>query len=67
MEHAAEGIRLRLLIGRAGNPKLFTVTVLTSTTFIIGLIVVIFAVDSIARWWRENEWKRRWRKRHDDD
>jgi hypothetical protein len=41
--------------------------VLTSTTFIVGLIIVIFAVDTIARWWRENEWKRRWRSRRDDD
>jgi hypothetical protein len=41
--------------------------VLTSTTFIVALIVIIFAVDSIVRWWRENEWKRRWRKRPDDD
>jgi len=41
--------------------------VLTSTTFIVALIVVIFVVDSLARWWRENEWKRRWRNRRDDD
>jgi hypothetical protein len=41
--------------------------VLTSTTFIIALIVIIFAVDIVARWWRENEWKRRWRNRDDDD
>ena len=40
---------------------------LTSTTFIVALIVVIFAADSISRWWRENEWKRRWRNRDDDD
>jgi hypothetical protein len=41
--------------------------VLTSTTFIVVVIVVIFAVDIIARWWRENEWKRRWRNRDKDD
>jgi hypothetical protein len=41
--------------------------VLTSTTFIVALIIVIFAADSIGRWWRENEWKRRWRNRDDDD
>jgi len=39
---------------------------LTSTTFIVALVVVIFAVDSIARWWRENEWKRRWRRNRRD-
>jgi len=41
--------------------------VLTSTTFIVVVFVVIFAVDIIARWWRENEWKRRWRNKDDDD
>jgi len=41
--------------------------VLTSTTFIVAFIAIIFAVDIVVRWWRENEWKRRWRKRHDDD
>jgi hypothetical protein len=41
--------------------------VLTSTTFIVVLIAIIFIVDSVARWWRENEWKRRWRNRDDDD
>jgi len=41
--------------------------VLTSTTFIVLLIAIIFVVDIVARWWRENEWKRRWRNRDDDD
>jgi amino acid transporter len=41
--------------------------VLTSTTFIVVLIVAIFAVDIVRRWWRENEWKRRWRNRDKDD
>ena len=36
---------------------------LSSTIFIVGLIVMIFVVDLVVRWWRENEWKRRWRKR----
>jgi hypothetical protein len=31
------------------------------TVFIIG----IFAVDFVLRWWRENEWRRRWRRRND--
>jgi hypothetical protein len=41
--------------------------VLTSTTFIVALIAIIFVADIVARWWRENEWKRRWRNRKDDD
>jgi len=28
--------------------------------------LIIFAVDLGWRWWRENEWKRRWRDRDDD-
>jgi hypothetical protein len=35
--------------------------------FITALIVVIFAVDLVGRWWRENEWRRRWRERERDD
>jgi hypothetical protein len=34
--------------------------------FVAALIIVIFAVDLGLRWWRENEWKRRWRDRDDD-
>jgi hypothetical protein len=30
------------------------------------MIVLIFAVDLGRRWWRESEWKRRWRDRDDD-
>ena len=30
------------------------------------MIAVIFVVDLGYRWWRENEWKRRWRNRDDD-
>jgi hypothetical protein len=37
-----------------------------SVLFIVGLIVVIFAVDIGARWWRENAWRRRWRQRDED-
>jgi len=29
--------------------------------FVIVLIVAIFAGDLARRWWRETEWKRRWR------
>ena len=35
--------------------------------FVIVLLVGIFVVDIVRRWWRENEWKRRWRRDRDDD
>jgi hypothetical protein len=34
--------------------------------FIVALLFVIFAVDLGGRWWRENEWRRRWRERDDE-
>jgi hypothetical protein len=37
-----------------------------STVFIFVVIVGIFAFDMFNRWWRENEWRRRWRDREDD-
>jgi hypothetical protein len=38
------------------------------SAFIIGLFILgIFVVDVVARWWRENEWRRRWRDRDDED
>jgi hypothetical protein len=38
----------------------------SATLFIALLIGGIFAFDFIARWWRENAWRRRWRQRDDD-
>jgi hypothetical protein len=38
-----------------------------STTFLVALVVGIFLVDFLRRWWRENEWKRRWRRRGEDE
>ena len=35
--------------------------------FIVVLIVGIFAFDFGQRWWRETEWKRRWKDRSLDD
>jgi hypothetical protein len=35
--------------------------------FVIVLVEVVFAVEPGRRWWRENEWKRRWRRGKDDD
>jgi hypothetical protein len=37
-----------------------------SIVFIIVLVVGIFAFDLVRRWWRENEWRRRWRERDED-
>jgi hypothetical protein len=35
---------------------------------IIGLFIAgIFVVDVAARWWRENEWRRKWRERDPDE
>jgi len=36
------------------------------TLFLVLLIVVIFGGDMIRRWWKETEWKRRWRRDRDD-
>jgi hypothetical protein len=38
----------------------------TSTLFITVLIVGIFAVELVKRWWRQNEWKRHWREKDKD-
>jgi hypothetical protein len=37
-----------------------------AAVFIVGLLFVIFVVALVGRWWRENEWRRRWRERDDD-
>jgi hypothetical protein len=37
---------------------------LTSIGFVALLVVLVFAVDMLARWWRSNEWRRH---RRDDD
>jgi hypothetical protein len=37
-----------------------------SIAFIVILIVGIFVFDLGKRWWRENEWQRRWKERDDD-
>jgi len=39
----------------------------TSTIFIVLMIVGIFVVDLARRWWRENEWKRRWKEREKEE
>jgi hypothetical protein len=35
----------------------------TSTLFIVLMLLGIFAGDMVRRWWKENEWKRRWKER----
>jgi hypothetical protein len=35
--------------------------------FVVAVVVAIFVVDILRRWWRENEWKRRWRRGRDDE
>jgi hypothetical protein len=37
----------------------------TSIGFVALLVVLVFAIDMIARWWRSNEWRRR--NRSDDE
>jgi hypothetical protein len=34
--------------------------------FIVLLVAGIFIVDLASRWWRQNEWRRRWRDREDE-
>jgi hypothetical protein len=34
--------------------------------FIVLLVIAVFAFDLGKRWWQENEWRRRWRRKDDD-
>jgi hypothetical protein len=38
-----------------------------SIVFIVLLVLGIFVFDIGRRWWRENEWQRRWRERDRDE
>jgi hypothetical protein len=38
-----------------------------ATAFVVVLVVIVFAADMLFRWWRENEWRRRWKRGPDDD
>jgi hypothetical protein len=38
----------------------------TATLFIVLLVAGVFLSELLRRWWRENEWKRRWRQKPDD-
>jgi hypothetical protein len=33
----------------------------SSLWFVAVLVIAVFAIDLIARWWRNNEWRRRGR------
>jgi len=33
-----------------------------ATIFVVAVVVVVFAVDILLRRWRENEWRRRWKR-----
>jgi hypothetical protein len=35
--------------------------------FIVVMIIVVFAVDIGKRWWQENEWRRRWKRRKSEE
>jgi hypothetical protein len=37
-----------------------------AAVFIVIVLVGIFVFDIGKRWWRENEWQRRWRERDED-
>jgi hypothetical protein len=39
----------------------------SEVVFVAVLLVAVFAGDFAWRWWRENEWRRRWRRRGDDE
>jgi hypothetical protein len=38
-----------------------------SIAFIVILVIGIFASEIGGRWWRENEWRRRWKNRDEED
>jgi hypothetical protein len=38
-----------------------------SLIFITVLVIGVFAIDLGKRWWQENEWRRKWRRRPADD
>ena len=39
---------------------------ITALLIVVLVLVGTFVVDAVARWWRQNEWKRRWRGRDRD-
>jgi hypothetical protein len=38
----------------------------TSIGFVVLLVVLVFAIDMLTRWWRSNEWRRRHRDTDED-
>jgi hypothetical protein len=43
------------------------VTAVAAFWFIVVMLVAVFAFDIGRRWWRENEWRRHWRRTETDD
>jgi hypothetical protein len=39
----------------------------TALSFIVALLVAVFAYDIGRRKWQENEWRRRWKRKRPDD
>jgi len=39
---------------------------ITALFTVVVVVVGVFVVDALARWWRQNEWKRQWRHRDRD-
>jgi len=35
--------------------------------FIVVMLIAVFAFDLGKRWWQENEWRRRWRRKKADE
>jgi len=44
----------------AGDGRLFASV--DATIFVVAVVVVVFAADILFRWWRENDWRRRWKR-----
>ena len=57
-----ERVSAPVLLRLVKLPKLVPFAVM-----LVVLIAGIFIADIGGRWWRENEWRRRWKNRADDD
>lgn len=40
---------------------------MNATIFVVVLVAIVFAADMLFRWWREDEWRRRWKRGPNDD
>jgi hypothetical protein len=39
----------------------------SAITFIVIMLIAVFAYDIGRRWWQENAWRRRWKGRRRDE